>query len=451
MNFTEQLNWILDKNGKSLNRESEYRENIEFVHSLGLKCDCVGWSSLDLSDARADEILEAIREFCRKEGCNARGVYTRTYTDVQSDWYEIAAPKPRDNAWVCNEFILSENGEKVPVAVLRAFQESPATPKDAYGNLLFPERLRNACIRHNIPDVEFCWAQDKGKYAAEQYFQVYAKNLIGHVARARKLSVENRSGLEAAGGSLPKLANIFYNLQFIHLPSCYLAQDLPESGIAYVYLPRTYSDCGADTVLIHKDTAQLLLHEKVISPSVLRPAPVIQTLPGGYTLDPTQPKPRPTNAYIQQMLASYEALKAKPRPVRQITEKDAVKALRLAKRERKEDFRKPIRKTALPLTEEAYAPLLPYYQVSDGGYLSEEYELLSYPQAVEQNQQFFCRLAAEELLEERPKGVVVAGCADGDSVLLCPDGTVIRFNHEEPVVTAQWSSLAQFIADVLEQ
>ena len=42
MNYIEQLDWILDKNGHPGNQESMYLDNIEFVHSLGLKCDCVG-------------------------------------------------------------------------------------------------------------------------------------------------------------------------------------------------------------------------------------------------------------------------------------------------------------------------------------------------------------------------------------------------------------------------
>ena len=66
MKIIETLDWILDKNDKRINGEEEYLLNIEFVHSLGLKCDYVGWSTLDLQNPRADEILSAIDSFCSK-------------------------------------------------------------------------------------------------------------------------------------------------------------------------------------------------------------------------------------------------------------------------------------------------------------------------------------------------------------------------------------------------
>ena len=57
----------------------------------------------------------------------------------------------------------------------------------------------------------------------------------------------------------------------------------------------------------------------------------------------------------------------------------------------------------------------------------------------------------EELLYEKPQGIVIAGCADGDKVLLKPDGTVYRMNHEVPEVYEDWQTLPQFIADTLEE
>ena len=55
MKYTETLDWILDKRGAKLGDEAAYKENIDFVHSLGLKCDCVGWSKLDLASPRAGD------------------------------------------------------------------------------------------------------------------------------------------------------------------------------------------------------------------------------------------------------------------------------------------------------------------------------------------------------------------------------------------------------------
>ena len=56
----------------------------------------------------------------------------------------------------------------------------------------------------------------------------------------------------------------------------------------------------------------------------------------------------------------------------------------------------------------------------------------------------------EELLEEKPEGVVIAVCPDGDGVLLNRDGRVIRFSHEAPEIFAQWPGLPRFIVDAIE-
>lgn len=79
MNYKEYLTWILDRpegEAQLYNHDKEifheyvnrcYKENIDFVHSLGLKCDCVGWSDgLDLTRPDADKILDKIEAFCKE-------------------------------------------------------------------------------------------------------------------------------------------------------------------------------------------------------------------------------------------------------------------------------------------------------------------------------------------------------------------------------------------------
>lgn len=88
--------------------------------------------------------------------------------------------------------------------------------------------------------------------------------------------------------------------------------------------------------------------------------------------------------------------------------------------------------------------------IANGGYLSDEYELLPYAKAVEENISFHKRMQTEELLDEQPEGVVIAACSDGDTILRCSNGTVVRFSHETPEVIEQWPSLPQFIADSIQ-
>ena len=452
MKIIETLDWILDNDDKCIADDAKYRLNIEFVHSLGLKCDCVGWSKLDLQNPRADEILSAIDSFCKKNGWRARGIYTRTYADYTSDWYEIVPAAFKDNTLYDSYECESERGETVNIFNLRAYHELRPSPKWWYESILVPERFRDACVRHGITDVDFCWARDKGKYQAEQYFHLYCNKQIPTIAEGRNITVEDRDKIDALGGYLPQIADIFHELHLIDLQDCYIESDIPDCNIALAYCPITFTYCGRNKFLIHKNFAQILLQEKAISQSDLIPAMVVKELPSGYTLSHTVMPDRPIASCMQKSIAEYEKLKSTERPLRLISEKDAVKLLRLAKKERKEDFKKAFTKAkSVDITETSYAPLLPYYLIANGGYLSDEYELLSYDIAIEENMLFTEELLTEELLEIKPDGIVIAKCPDGDKVLLCTDGKVIRFSHEEPVATEEWVSLAQFIADAINE
>ena len=76
--YFEELLWILDKPGTTIhNQDEKFRENIEFVHSLDLKCDSVGWCKLDLANPKTDAIFAKISAFCKENGWRARCLYTR--------------------------------------------------------------------------------------------------------------------------------------------------------------------------------------------------------------------------------------------------------------------------------------------------------------------------------------------------------------------------------------
>lgn len=456
MKHSEELLWILDKVGVKLNtlelQNKVFQENIDFVHSLGLKCDCVGWSKLDLSNPRTPEILNSISKFCKENGWRARGLYTRQYVDFTSDWYELVPTYFKDNTPCDRIETVTEKSRKIHTRVIRAFHELSPTPKIWGDEIYVPERFRNFCIQNNIDGLDFCWVKDKGKYDAEQYFHVYGKHLIPQIAVDFDIKKSNIDLIHAAGGWLPEIATIFYELQQINLQDCYLQKDLPTNGIAYTYIPTTYSCVGRHTLLIHKDVAQALLNQKILPTSALRPAAVVETLPGGYTLKCTQAIERPAIHFIERMLSEYEKLKLTPRPVRMVSEKDALKLLRLAKKERREDFQKALVKAKSQiLLDTDYSVMIPYYAVANGGFISDEYELLSFMQAMKENEAFQNHLEKEELLDIKLEGIVIAKCPDGDVVLLCKNGDVIRFSHEAPEITEQWPSLAQFFVDAINE
>ncbi len=339
MDYTEKLTWILDKLDKE-DRKNYYdgldekiRENVDFVHSLGLKCDCAGWSDLDLNDPRAEEILGEIVRFCKQNGWKPRGYYKREYINVESDWYTLSTEYLKDNTWADTIITQTEDGQEVKMNVIRAYYETSLSPKNGK-SILLHERFRDSYIKNNMSGLDFCWAKDVGKYEASQFFHTYGKNLIPHALVDWGLDKGGFFKIYSAGGWLPKLSKIFYKLN-INMPYCFLKQDMPDGGIAYAYIPQTFSCCGMEKIFVHKDIAKLLLADKAIPESALRPAVIVDRVPGGYTVKKTSAIPRPNAAFIDKMLEEYEKLKSSPRPIRKISEKDALKLLRKAKTERK--------------------------------------------------------------------------------------------------------------------
>lgn len=464
MKYIEQLNWNLDKHGAKLGDEAAYQENIAFVHSLGLKCDCVGWSTLDLASPRAEEILAAIERFCRENGWSARGMYTRTYAG-ESDWYEIRFADAKEDFSKYNDFceVADENGGTVKVRTVKAFHEPSPAPKGcALEARLVPERFRAICLQEGWTDVDFCWAQDKGKYDAPQYFHLYPRHAVAHSTDSTSLwysakhprpsDAQTLQRMQMLGGSLPRLTKLFYDLM-VFLPCCYLASELPSGGFSSAYTaPDERRMVGYQRILVHRDRAEVLLKQKALQTAALSPVPVLDAFPAGYVAEERTVQPMPAQSVRDELLRAYTVLKSTVRPIRMVTEKEAVKLLRAAKKARKEDFSKALPKAkAETLAATPWEPLVPYYLVAGGGWLDAEYEyeLLAPDRAAAETEAFRVAMLAEELLTDKPDGVVIAACADGDKVLLLKSGAVIRFSHEEPVAVNQWPSLAQFIADAV--
>ena len=155
---------------------------------------------------------------------------------------------------------------------------------------------------------------------------------------------------------------------------------------------------------------------------------------------------------MEMMLEEYKKLKSTPCPIRIVSEKDALKVLRHAKKARKEDFRKPLPKAkTIFLQNTDYSVLIPYYCITNGCFLSEEYEFLSSEEAIKEKYEFQGLFTKEELMNAKPKGIVIGRCPDGDVILLRDNRQVVRVSHEEPMILEQWPTLAQFFVDVINE
>lgn len=449
MKIKETLNWILDAKDKKYTPE-EFQINIDFVHSLGKKCDCVGWSMLDLDEPDADEVLDKIQAFCQENVWSARGFYDRTYQDIESDWYELKTESFKDNTLLGGFPVINEAGNETKLLLISAYHEINISSKEWGQKIYVPERFRNACIKNNITDIDFCWTKDKGKYESEQYFYIQPHTSIPQIVYDRELT---RDSIKKLGGYLPKIDRIFKELQYVHLQDCYLKSDMPSGGIAYVYYPSRQSYfCGTYRILIHKDTVETLIKEKALSWSNLKPACIVDECPDGYTIGKTEPITRISQESIESCFTEYKNLKAKDRPEYIVKEKDALKFLRKTKSERKSDFNKKISKKHVEeISDPVYNSLSPYYQVCDGGLLSDEYTFLSYAESQNITEEFLEAFKKEELLEAKPDGVVIATCADGDYILYTKNEKVIRFSHEAPEITSEWQNVAKFIVEAINE
>jgi hypothetical protein len=245
MKYVEDVHWILDKPGTTIhNQDEQFRENIAFVHSLGKKCDCVGWSNLRWDDPQADAILEKIVAFCKENGWTARGLYTREYTDFDTDWFEIDGADFKDNTLGEYISVPSQDGGTVKICSMKAYRELSVAPKSWGGSLYVPERFYKTYRESGMTGLDFCWAKDTGKYAAQQYFEIFGTERIPQVAVAWDLKNQDLRKLGTDGGWLPRLGEVFARWTQLNLPYCYRKEDMPAGGIAYAYIPRTFSCCG---------------------------------------------------------------------------------------------------------------------------------------------------------------------------------------------------------------
>ena len=451
MQYTEKLHWTVIKRNTSLKTaDQDIAESIAFVRGLGMKCDSVGWTEMDASDPRAEEILQEIKKFCSTGQWSSRGIYEREYALQDAQWFELNGRQLQNDSVGDFELVKSQTGQELKLWTIRAYRELSVGPKTYYGRtVIVPERFKDVCRAENIEGLDFCWVRDTGRYAGHQYYHIFGTRLIRRVGVHWDIKRDRKICL-AAGGWLPRVAEVIDELYQINMPNCYLEEDLPDGGIAYAYIPRDRDCVGVESVLIHRDTAQRLLQKKAIHSDSLIPALVCKELPGGYTMRSTSACLRPAVEVRDRMEQEKNILLATNRPVRMVSEKDALKLLRKAKKENGAVFGKKLSQPDMAIMHDsAYAPLLPYYAVSDGGCLSDEYTLLGFKSAVAEQVQLQGELRDEETLEEKPDGVVIGRCANGDRLLLLTDGQVARFSHEVLQTTDQWPSLPMFLAEAL--
>lgn len=432
----ERLLWIIDRKNGVCREEEEYKQNRDFVHSLGLKCDSVGWCDYDLESDNAGEILDKMEKYIEENHCYLRGYYERTYSLEDSEWYKL---KPK---YLTTDY--KENKEEI-----RAYK----IPKNIHclydkgkSHLaLVSEELRKACIEEKFTGIRFKWMKDIGKYKTQQFFTMYLDRKVPYFYSCNnyvEVGDEYKNRLCKLGGKLPRLANMFYKLN-INVPVCIKKTDLPDTDFSYYkYDTYSYVEIG---VLIRKRVADKLLERRLITKSDLLAINILEEIPLEYKKYTSEKLELVSEEDIQGSLKSYEEFLKSPKQERKITEKMVLQMLRKQKQEQKEYYNKSLPKRSHEkLIGTIYESMIPYYKICDGGVLSDEYTLLSYNESIIETGEFNKAAELEEWMEPL-EGVIIATCTDGDSVILTVDKQVKRVSHEDFSVIEIWDNVGSFI------
>lgn len=444
MSYTETLIWRLDSSAHGAKFEADLEKGADFVRSLGLESEGIGWCEVDLSTPKCDEMLDQIGRFCKQTGMKAKGHYTRKYCAADSEWYRLKFDVFRAHETSDTfETVKDARGKDLQLEKVRAYTLTGGF-KESQSQHCVPASFVDACAANGFNDLRFCWLRDVGRYAGTQYFAVLpeerAERVMGSFGYQWKSSSPALMRLKPMyktmvklGGKLPKLAEIFGELD-ICLPNSYQRDDMPYTNFAYAYVPQ--SGLPKNDLLIDRQAAEKLiacgaLHEDQLEPVCVCDAPI-----SGYTVKKTAEKPFPTDAVLAERMDEYKSYISKEHPPRTISEKEAVKLFKITKTERPEDFEKPLpKKRRDELTDTEFAPLIPYYSVCGSGYLSDEFRLLDISEAKDET---------ARLNELGIDGTAIVECGDTDMVLLTPNGNVVQIERDEPEIINSWDSLAAF-------
>lgn len=446
-------------------QEEEIKVGVDFIRSLGLKSDNVGWCRMDLNRPDSDSLLEQIHSFAFKEGLYLRGYYDRKCSDFTSEWYLLES-KYLSNDEKRFADAVDRNGNPRKIDEIFAYKVPKFTQVLWSRELpIVTEDIRNCCLNHGFSGVDFFWIRDIGKYNAAQFFGLIAEEMVAEFACDRYLSYSGMKYAKdskrdhsvysplyqrflALGGKLPELSQMFYDLR-ITVPIQLPRNKMPQTDFAYVYYDNRW-DYGRQYALIRKRAADILLSEKAIQKEYLTPVLLYDTEPDGYYIQTSEPISYPSDTVIAKLENEYEKLKRNPRPQRSASEKDALKLLRMKKKRNPENFHKGLsRKKMEALAATPFEMLTSYYSITDGGFLSAEYHFMPYSESLEETPIYTEQINKEELHTNRHSGIVIAKCADGDTVIACNDGTVKRISHETMDSYESWDTVAQFFFDAI--
>lgn len=450
MKFKESFSLIVDNH-----IPDDYSVPVAFMKSFGLKCDCVGWTTITLDSEEKFKLIQEMRKKADDQGLKLRCQnYTKEYFGYDADWFYFKpgiGPKDDDKEWDAWEYNTWRiKGYKLP----KGCQVINMDWLTAV-SLEFIE----ACRDLQLTGVDFMWVTDKGRFDAPAYFYIlpekgfcrYTLDYGDEFEKPKKYTpaykrfLKNCRQVDSDGSHMTEIAESFHKFYMVDLPKLLDQKEAPDTDFAYA---------GTDA-LIRKSAAEALIANGVLKWSDLMPAVFFDEKTHDRLIRVSEMDEYMPDFIRETQAKAYEKWKKKTRPAYEPKEKDAIKMLRSAKKEMLDSYEKALKKVVLEtLVDEPFSWLAPYYKVSNGGAINDEIDFLPYEAVEEVTAEFLEELHEDEIvladMPELESAVVFASAANGDAILLKADGSVMRYDHEDPYLSNEWETLAQFFFDEIE-
>ncbi len=471
----------------------------DFVRSLGLKTYSGTWSGINLESPLITDFIERSKGLVNNNIARFDGYCTLSQRLEDRDnnkWYELKATKP---------FSAEDYSEIITCKA----DKMPPNTHIAYGflyNIFFSERFVNVVKENHLSGIDFLWVKDIGRFQASQWFLPVVINALGRgidhpwfdVATLKGSSSnqpfepEFRCGICNFRASQIKKNHVFENPLHSNIISLFNPEILsiisykrflqsytPNTDFAFIWHSTDferkrgdygifYQDndmvCKQRGLCISKRAKDILIANKLITYSNLEPIEILENVPDNIAvLDNKAPLPTPFyscgDIELPELKKKLEIdwinYNSKPKPVKKITFKQALKYLAEEKRSRPDDFCKALNKNEISISKIE----LPEYWIevlkkSNGCFLNDECTLIPLReiQQFSQDKQKYMEKVDEEFIQNL---VHVASSVDGDwySLMITSeehiDSKVMRISHETCQPSQEWDTIAMFIYDML--
>ncbi len=454
--YNEILELIADCHREGFDKE-------DFAKELHIASDRVGWMRLDIG--KEMDTLKRISSHAKENGVKLRGEYTKTAIPSTAQWYRFS---PR-NHFSMSDYSYSEKYENYWYYKVRAYKAPRGC--NVIDNLVsqaFVDKYRES----GLTGLDFIWQPDNGKYHADSFYVPIvlekAKRCIypGHMDIASKQTYHSVTLAPVTGrydfaetlayyqqadfpqGHLCEVEKYMDNLDVV-LPLTVEYHSMPDTDFAYCVLE------GFKPIPLIRDTAlQLLTDSGIANRADFTPVPDIHEEEQHLLIYECTEYPR-----IPDMLhakAHFEKLRltlaAKERPVFVPSEKEVLALLRKYKRNHPDFLNRAIsKKIAEAVSQSPYSPLLPYYRIGCAGRLAEyAYEYFYYETALQENEAFHQRLAAEHIADPLPNKAVLFGKSADDNYLLLHKEQVYELSCYDYQVINHWDAVYLFFYEQVE-